>query len=25
VPGRAQSTPNVLLEEYFDIYSVLLR
>ena len=24
-PARAQSTPNVLLEEYFDIYSVLLR
>lgn len=24
-PARAQSTPNVLLEEYFEIYSVLLR
>ena len=24
-PARAQSTPNVLLEEYFDVYSVLLR
>jgi predicted nucleic acid-binding Zn-ribbon protein len=23
--GRAQATPNVLLEEYFEVYSVLLR
>ena len=24
-PARGQSTPNVLLEEYFEVYSVLLR